>query len=894
MIEYLLSPETIYALGWTLIHTLWQGALFACLLAVALIILRNYSAQARYVIAVGLLSGFLLTAIFTFVQLNSAIDTTEIVFKSKQKNKTSSNQATESITPPVNTTTEHPEVSTIENAQNLANFRQRMVKYYDDNLPLIVTLWLLGVLVLLLRMLGQLAYVQRLRSYGVTHFPERWRERIQDLEDRLEISRNIQYALSYRVQSPFTFGWLHPVVLFPTGLFKDLEDTQIYAILAHELAHIKRDDYLVNIIQQLLLTLFFYHPGLWWMSARIEEEREHSCDDLAIQITEQPIGYAKTLLQLTEAQLHKSQLAMAYTGNFASTDAKGFKMRITRLLSKSFAKSSYSEGVATALILVITFGVAVGVRGYAPTDTTPLLIEDTTSNIVALSNENPQEEETQIVEDIDMDFEADNEEEKVTSNDDDTLQPNDENFELFIEAIDDGNLKLVKYFIENGVDVNQLTRRGWSPLMVAASENHSTIASVLLENGAQVNFMNSQGWTALSEAADEGAYDTAKILIAAGAKTNISNNEEGISPLAVAASEGYLNIIELLLESGANLSSSDNYQPLHVAAEEGHLDIVKFFISKGVDVDQRDFHQRTALSYAAEERQTIIAQFLIENGADISLRDEEGHSALDYAAEENAGEIVELLLNTPIGRKMIRKNVDALIQASDEGALSVVRKLIENGANVNASNRDALTPLMAAAAEGEYETVSYLLDVGADIEATSSSLDWTPLLLAAKEGESSVVRLLLEKGADTEASCTYRSINYSEDEDLTLISFYKNATPLMIAIEEDEEETIEVLIKNGADINVTISKSQLLVPERYSWEELVNFDMDDNSANKVMYDVTGWTLLMEAVECDNYNIIRLLLDAGVDKNMKTNTGITALSLAKKTGDRELINLLSYD
>ena len=161
------------------------------------------------------------------------------------------------------------------------------------------------------------------------------------------------------------FGWLRPMVLFPAALFKTLEDTQIYAILAHELAHVKRNDFLVNLLQHLLLSLFFYDPGVWWMSARIEEEREHSCDDLAVRITKQPIGYAKTLLHLTETQMNKSTVAMGYKGANPS-NRKGFKARITRLLSQSLSKASFSEGITTAIILVLTLVVAVGSSGYVP------------------------------------------------------------------------------------------------------------------------------------------------------------------------------------------------------------------------------------------------------------------------------------------------------------------------------------------------------------------------------------------------------------------------------------------------------------------------------------------------------------------------------------------------
>lgn len=910
MIQHLFSPEMIYALGWTLIHTLWQGALFACLQAVTLIALRRYSAEARYVVAVGLLFGFFVTSAFTFVNLyrSSAGTSSESAIAQLQKPVESAenigNDPAAKL--PAEITQEGVERGTT------ISFQERMINYYNDNLPLIVTLWLLGVMVLFLRLLGQLAYVQRLKVYGVAHFPAGWQDKLRELEQQLDLRRVVQYFLSYRVDSPMAFGWLRPVVLFPAGLFKTLEDTQIYAILAHELAHVKRNDFLANLLQRLLLTLFFYHPGLWWMSARIEEEREHSCDDLAVRMTKQPIGYAKTLLHLTETQMNKSSVAMGYQGANPS-NRKSFKARITRLLSNSLTKASFSEGITTASILGLTLVIAVIASAYSPH----------TSNWVKVDT-NARESKHTSTESLDKDPQSDHST-TVADQKNQSTSSTDPEFELFMEAINDGNLKLVKHFLEKGADVNGLDDNGFTPLMMAASEDQPEIAQLLIDKGAKVNFVNSQGWTALTEAADEGALATAKVLLNAGADAHLKIKNDA-SPIRMAASEGHAQILQLLIDKGAKLSTiTEGQPPLHAAAEEGQLEVVKMLlgmnadlsqvdehgrtalmyaaeegqlsvvqllVEKGAKVNQQDKEGRTALAYAAAERQTEVVRFLLEKGADLSLRDKNGHSALDHAAEENAGEVVKLFLGTKEGAKQVRENVSILLNASEEGALPVVRQLKEAGANINAAGENGATPLMAASEEGQEQVVQYLLSAGVEVNAKNKQ-GWTALAFAARENQPETIRLLLAKKADLEARCTYRSMSsYGNTNNPTTIVLYEGATPLMVAIEENAVESIKVLLENGANVNATISKSKLVIPASYDWKKANTINPNDpNSGLQPEYNTQGWTPLMEAAENGHETIVKLLLSAGAPADAKTSTGITAVSIAQKAGNTAIVQLL---
>ena len=191
MIEQLFSPQMVQALGWTLVHTLWQGALFALLTGILLVALRKFSAQARYVVTVGMLAVFFITVLFTFgrqyekplgpVQISESsrgvapaeeVDLRTVLADQITKAQGASEQALSESPPPVE------------------RFQQRMVRYFDQHLPLIVTLWLMGVLILQLRFLGQLAFIQRLKNYGASRFPAEWAGRIQVLEEQNETLRN--------------------------------------------------------------------------------------------------------------------------------------------------------------------------------------------------------------------------------------------------------------------------------------------------------------------------------------------------------------------------------------------------------------------------------------------------------------------------------------------------------------------------------------------------------------------------------------------------------------------------------------------------------------------------------------------------------------------------------
>ena len=164
------------------------------------------------------------------------------------------------------------------------------------------------------------------------------------IELRLGIRRHVRVALSHLADTPVMFGYWRPMVVLPMSTIAELTQRQLEALLAHELAHVRRHDYLVNIAQVVIETVFAYHPATWWISARMREEREACCDDLAVAVTSDNVGYARTLLTLAQARASQRELMLGISGRDGE-----LTRRIRRLLGQPF-QTSPVPGIAALLV----------------------------------------------------------------------------------------------------------------------------------------------------------------------------------------------------------------------------------------------------------------------------------------------------------------------------------------------------------------------------------------------------------------------------------------------------------------------------------------------------------------------------------------------------------------
>ena len=284
-----MNTVTTNALAWTLIHFVWQGALIALLLGLANATLRNASAAKRYAVSCAALILMLAAPAATFMQLSA-------------RHRQASQVPAQIV-----------DVRTAQAASAQTFPAAPTVNRTPDYLPWLVRLWLAGVILLTLRSAVAWLIAQRLKRSRVKAAPREFERIVRRLCQRLAISRTVRLLESAIAEVPSVIGWIRPVILLPVSTVTALSPGQIEYLLAHELAHIRRHDYLINLIQTAVETALFYHPAVWWVSAQIRLEREHCCDDLAVEACGDALDYARALAQLEELRGEQG-MAMAANG----------------------------------------------------------------------------------------------------------------------------------------------------------------------------------------------------------------------------------------------------------------------------------------------------------------------------------------------------------------------------------------------------------------------------------------------------------------------------------------------------------------------------------------------------------------------------------------------------
>ncbi len=347
--DLFLSEAFIRALGWTLIHSLWQGALFSFLAGLALFILRKNSASLRYVI---------LYTCLLLIAASSAI-TFSALFNSMQKLEKISNEAVEinhMLAPYVTDFSMDPAGTFTGNSRNLL---KGIIFFTDQYLPIFVLLWFTGMLFFMLKTMGGLIYIQRIRYSKTWSTGPEWAKRLTQLANKMGIKKTVSLLESSIIKIPVVIGVLKPVILIPLGTISNVPPEQLEAILLHELAHIRRKDFLLNIIQTVLEAIFFYHPAVWWLSKNIRQEREHICDDMALSFQTESLTYIKALTTMEEMNFKPPVLASALSGR-----KHQLLYRIRRMIDSERLKPGFLQNLAITVffiagLLVLTASAAI-------------------------------------------------------------------------------------------------------------------------------------------------------------------------------------------------------------------------------------------------------------------------------------------------------------------------------------------------------------------------------------------------------------------------------------------------------------------------------------------------------------------------------------------------------
>ncbi len=378
-----LHQATIERLGWTLVHFVWQATAVALLLAIVLYLLRRASSNARYITSCLALVLVLALPVVT-------IQFIEVSGPAAEAGPPPAHPAVADVAPtPVLEVsemsmkpTDATPAETVDSASH-TSWREHLAAKLQPALPYLVLGWLVGVFGLSAWHLGGWAQLQRLKRRMTQTVSAPLQDKLGQLAARLGIRRTVGLLESALVEVPTVVGWIKPVVLLPASALTGLNADQLEAILAHELAHVRRCDYPVNILQTVVEILGFYHPAVWWVSQRIRDERENCCDDLAVRVCGDSVCYARALTHLEEMRHRGMELAVAATGGSLVT-------RIGRLIGRPVIddrRFAWLPGlIALVLVASIVIPAALVLAAPASEYVNPAASEPPTEEVVAMND----------------------------------------------------------------------------------------------------------------------------------------------------------------------------------------------------------------------------------------------------------------------------------------------------------------------------------------------------------------------------------------------------------------------------------------------------------------------------------------------------------------------------
>jgi uncharacterized protein (TIGR03435 family) len=327
-LDGLLAHPAAQGLGRALIHFLWQGSLLAFLLWIVKTIAQPSAVRVRYAAAGLIMAMMPVTLVVTAVQSTTS-EPMDLGFK------------VYSIAQKPTATEQHKVVTAFSDREPSAGIS-----------GLVVCIWTTGVLLFSLRAAGGWSRMHRLQR-GAQPASTGLERMMRRLTLTLSVSAPVRLCTCIAVQVPTVIGWIRPLILLPVTTITGLSESQIEAILAHELAHIRRHDYLVNLLQTAIETVLFYHPAVWWVGKQMRVEREHCCDDIAVRVCGSAAEYARALVRLEEIRCRIPEPGLAANGG-------ELLERIRRLLSERPSQASAARflgataAAGLALLIAVT------------------------------------------------------------------------------------------------------------------------------------------------------------------------------------------------------------------------------------------------------------------------------------------------------------------------------------------------------------------------------------------------------------------------------------------------------------------------------------------------------------------------------------------------------------
>lgn len=318
------TDQLVQAFNWTLIHSLWQGLLLSVITGVVLMLTKRSSSVIRYNLILLQLLLFITGCVFTFAWEWQQNQLQTIDFLHLQ-------------------------------ADNIKQYTQTLISYFSANAPMVLLLWFVLFIARAVKMMGGLVYLRRARYKNIYSPEDFWKDKIVLLCKQLRIKKAVTLFESGYVKMPLIIGHFKPVILIPAGLLAGLPASQVEAVLLHELAHIRRNDYCVNLLQNITEAIFFFNPGLLWISSLLRDEREHCCDDIALAQTKNKREFIEALISFKE---HSNNYAVAFPGK-----KNHLLQRVSRIIHNKnntlnpIEKVFFMTGILILAVMVTAAGV---------------------------------------------------------------------------------------------------------------------------------------------------------------------------------------------------------------------------------------------------------------------------------------------------------------------------------------------------------------------------------------------------------------------------------------------------------------------------------------------------------------------------------------------------------